>query len=54
MTKKSKNFICTICKKEFPKKQIGRVKLLSRKKKGESVSWICAKCAKTKIRIVKE
>ncbi|MHA1232304.1 MAG: hypothetical protein ACTSRP_22755 [Candidatus Helarchaeota archaeon] len=54
MTKKKKTFVCTICKSEFPKKQIGRVKLLSRKKKGEMVSWICAYCAKTKIKIIKE
>ena len=47
-------FKCTICQSEYPKKQIGRVKLLSRKKKGESVSWICAKCAKTKIKIIKD
>ncbi|MHA1271153.1 MAG: hypothetical protein ACTSPY_15270 [Candidatus Helarchaeota archaeon] len=54
MPKKGKNFICTICKLEFPKKQIGRVKLLSRNKKGESISWICSRCAKTKIKIIKE
>ncbi|MBD3229429.1 MAG: hypothetical protein GF329_14690 [Candidatus Lokiarchaeota archaeon] len=54
MTSKKKKFTCTICKSEFPKRQIGRVKLLRRKKKGESISWICAKCAKTKIKIISE
>ena len=52
MVKKSDKFICTICQQEFPKKQVGRVKLLSRKQKGESVSWICAKCSQTKIKII--
>ncbi|MHA1649866.1 MAG: hypothetical protein ACTSYB_06715 [Candidatus Helarchaeota archaeon] len=49
---RKKTFICSLCKKEFPKKQVSRIKLLSRLPKGEDVKWICAKCAKEKIKIV--
>ncbi|NVM54106.1 MAG: hypothetical protein HWN66_10435 [Candidatus Helarchaeota archaeon] len=49
---RKKTFVCKLCGKEFPKKQISRIKLLSRLPKGEDVSWICAKCAKEKIKII--
>jgi len=54
MVKKRKpTFICGLCGKEFPKKQVSRIKLLKRLPKGEDVSWICAICAKEKIKIIK-
>lgn len=53
MPKKHKStFVCKLCNQEFPKKQIGRVKMLKRLKKGEDTTWICQKCQKERIKIV--
>ncbi|MFX1449926.1 MAG: hypothetical protein ACFFCM_03720 [Promethearchaeota archaeon] len=53
MPKKHKNtFICKICQQEFPKKQVGRVKMVKRLPKGEESTWICSKCQKERIKIV--
>jgi len=36
---------CAVCKKEFNIKEIGRVKILRREKKGEKCVWLCKDCA---------
>ncbi len=36
---------CRLCKREFKTSEIGRIKILRREKKGESVLWICSLCA---------
>ncbi|MHA1893371.1 MAG: hypothetical protein ACTSX4_02595 [Candidatus Helarchaeota archaeon] len=52
MTKKNKKkFTCKLCGKEFKMKQVGRIKLSKRLKKGEESIFFCSNCAKERIKI---
>ncbi len=37
--------VCKVCQRSFEKAEIGRIKILRREKKGESVLWVCSHCA---------
>lgn len=37
---------CRICGREFDKSEIGRLRILRKERKGESVIWICPECSK--------
>ncbi|MHA1146302.1 MAG: hypothetical protein ACTSRW_16320 [Candidatus Helarchaeota archaeon] len=49
--KRKKFFTCKLCGQKYKMKQIGRVKISNRLKKGEETIIICSKCAKERIRI---
>jgi hypothetical protein len=37
--------VCKLCQRNFEKSEVGRIKILRREKKGESVLWVCSYCA---------
>jgi RNase P subunit RPR2 len=37
--------VCKLCQRNFEKAEVGRIKILRREKKGESVLWVCSHCA---------
>jgi len=37
--------VCKLCQRNFEKSEVGRIKILRREKKGESVLWVCSHCA---------
>lgn len=36
---------CKVCGREFDRKATGRLRILRKEHKGESVVWICPSCA---------